>query len=94
MKSYDGTVIMIPDLTGAFTEFDSPMDILKNAGVTVEWKLYKQTGKKARTLLFECYNKILTVNLKETGKYDVVIKVYDKNGNKYEKDMVSIITVM
>ena len=69
------------------------MDIINSEEYTTKWKVLKQHGNSKNTLLFECYNKVLSLVLEEKGSYDVDLTVYDKHGNKYNKFLMGAITI-
>lgn len=65
---------------------------LSNNDVTVRWRVYKRIGLIERKMVMECYNKVLSMNLNHYGKYDIEVEVFDKYGNKYNKEMGGALT--
>lgn len=86
-------VILIPILSEEYTTYPTPMDIINSEEYTTKWQVLKQHGNSKNTLLFECYNKVLSLVLEEKGSYDVDLTVYDKHGNKYNKFLMGAITI-
>ena len=60
---------------------------LSESDTTVRWRVYRRVGLVERSMVIECYNKILSLKLPYYGKYDVEVDVFDKYGNKYTKEM-------
>ena len=77
-------VTLAPVLSEAFSG-STPISILTSQEYTAKWRIYKQHDNSKRTLLVECYNKVLSLELPEKGVYDVDLTVYDRHGNKYCK---------
>jgi hypothetical protein len=62
---------------------------------TYRWKIYKQSKSgTSRKLMIECFNKYPIFEIDETGKYDIEVTMYDKNGNKHTNELLSAITVI
>ena len=61
--------------------------------ITVRWRVYKRVGLVDRKMVMESYNKALALKVgSEKGMYDVELDVFDKQGNKYSKNMGSAFT--
>ena len=65
---------------------------LYDVNVTVRWKIYKRIGLSNRKMIMECYNKVIALNLIDTGMYDIEVEIFDEYGNKYTKEMGSAIS--
>lgn len=85
-------VMVAPVLSQEFTHRDD-LDILINNECTISWKIYKQKNNYTHELLFECFNEILTLDLKEEGTYDIDMTIYDKHGNKFTRELIGAITI-
>lgn len=58
------------------------------------WRLYRRNVyNNMRELLFEIENEILSIKTKEEGIYDVELDVFDKNGNKAQILLDSILKI-
>ena len=100
MYSYDCNVVtsnphimIIPTLSNEFTHYSDGIDIISNEDYTARWKIYKQKNNCSHELLFECFNKILTLNLEDLGTYDIEMTIYDEHGNKFERTFIGAITI-
>jgi hypothetical protein len=89
----------IPVITGGNKVYVAPIvktlynyvsDIIRN-NVTVRWKVYKRIGLTNRKMIMECYNKAISLDLKDKGMYDISVDIFDEYGNKYTKEMGSAI---
>ncbi len=88
----NGKVMVTPILSQEFTHIGE-FDILQSEDCTVSWKIYKQKNNYTHELLFECFNKILTLDLTEKGIYDIDMTIYDKHGNKFTRELIGAITI-
>ena len=68
------------------------IESIKDIGGTACWKIYNRNGKSNSKLMFEVYNNMLPLSIKNKGIYDVELNIYDNNGNKYNKTIKGLIT--
>ena len=86
-------ILLVPILSEEYRSYVNPMDIIMSENYTTKWKVFRQHGNSKHSLLFECYNKILSLTFEEKGSYDVDLTIYDKHGNKYNKFLIGAITI-
>jgi hypothetical protein len=86
-------VVILPILSEEYTTYSTPIDIITSEDYTTKWQVFKQHGNSKHTLLFECFNKVLSLVLEEKGSYDVDLTIYDKHGNKFNKFLIGAITI-
>lgn len=86
-------VIILPILSEEYTMYSRPIDIITSEEYTTKWQVFKQHGNSKHTLLFECFNKVLSLVLEEKGSYDVDLTIYDRHGNKFHKFLMGAVTI-
>ena len=88
-------IIITPNMYFNAVGDDFELDGLENNvdDYNFKWSVYKHIGNTSRELFFECYNKVLFMNLSDLGIYDVILTVYDRFGNKLMKNMDGIVTI-
>lgn len=87
------SIVITANMSRAFPQYTNHiLESIKDIGGTACWKIYNRNGKSNSKLMFEVYNNMLPLSIKNKGIYDVELNIYDNNGNKYNKTIKGLIT--